>query len=289
MLVAEAGAFHAELTVAKLPGLTLVQGEERLPRVLEASIAAQRLVFRLAPQQGRDAVLNGRLDPPGTLRVGSGGVPWAARSTGPFTWTISSIGHGDLALRLAALGVTTRLPLGDQGECFRPAPAALARFTWLRAAALGLARENPGVLAHPVAAAFLDMQLGEAHVAVQSDGVTEVDRAAQRRGHAIMLRVEDYLAEHLTEPVAVSALCAVARCSTKTLEVLFQERLGMTPCRYLRARRLALARERLLAPNARTVAEVALDCGFWELGRFAVAYRAAYGERPSETLGRSTR
>jgi len=60
------------------------------------------------------------------------------------------------------------------------------------------------------------------------------------------------------------------------------------PGRHRRARRLTLARERLRRPGPQTVSEVALDCGFWELGRFAQAYRAAYGERPSETLRRRT-
>jgi transcriptional regulator GlxA family with amidase domain len=51
--------------------------------------------------------------------------------------------------------------------------------------------------------------------------------------------------------------------------------------------RLQAARARLLAATeADSVTAIALDCGFAHLGRFAVAYRRAYGERPSETLAR---
>jgi AraC family ethanolamine operon transcriptional activator len=44
----------------------------------------------------------------------------------------------------------------------------------------------------------------------------------------------------------------------------------------------------LSAHGPETVTAVAMRCGFRELGRFAAAYRATFGESPSETMGHSS-
>ena len=68
------------------------------------------------------------------------------------------------------------------------------------------------------------------------------------------------------------------------------ETFGPDPRAILAAdkRRLEAVRGALLAadPGRSTVADVAMRFGFWELGRFAGAYRARFGELPSATLRR---
>jgi len=74
------------------------------------------------------------------------------------------------------------------------------------------------------------------------------------------------------------------------LRSLCHEFLGLSPLAYVRLRRLNLVRAALLRsdPAIATVSGVARHHGFSELGRFAAAYRAAFGESPSTTLrGRS--
>ena len=60
----------------------------------------------------------------------------------------------------------------------------------------------------------------------------------------------------------------------------------MGPTRYLWLRRMHLARRalRMADPAATTVTEVATSYGFWELGRFSVAYRSLFGQSPSASL-----
>ena len=62
----------------------------------------------------------------------------------------------------------------------------------------------------------------------------------------------------------------------------------MGPVRYLWLRRMNQARHALLRadPAHATVTGIATAYGFWELGRFSVAYRGLFGERPSATLSR---
>jgi AraC family ethanolamine operon transcriptional activator len=60
----------------------------------------------------------------------------------------------------------------------------------------------------------------------------------------------------------------------------------MSPKRWVLAQRLQRARRALIEVRSAevTVTRVAMDNGFHQLGRFAVTYRQAFGETPSETL-----
>ena len=84
-----------------------------------------------------------------------------------------------------------------------------------------------------------------------------------------------------------SELRAAARQALeRKLRAACEEHLGMGPIRYLTLRRMHLVRQALLHshPSTATVTQTVTDHGFWELGRFSVAYRALFGETPSETL-----
>ena len=90
------------------------------------------------------------------------------------------------------------------------------------------------------------------------------------------------------EPLYMAELSAQVGASYWTLRECCLEYLGMSPKRYLWLRRMHLARRALRRANAEktTVTEIASDYGFWELGRFSVAYRSLFGESPSAALCR---
>ena len=103
-----------------------------------------------------------------------------------------------------------------------------------------------------------------------------------------MRRLENFLEANPDSTLHLTDLCAAAAASDRTLRILCQEHLGMSPTRYLWLRRMHLARRalRMADPTTATVTEIATSYAFWELGRFAVAYRSLFGETPSATLRR---
>jgi AraC-like DNA-binding protein len=100
-------------------------------------------------------------------------------------------------------------------------------------------------------------------------------------------RVEEWLDCHFTEPVGVEEMATVAGVSVRSMQSAFRRLRGCTPTEALVQRRLDHARRGLLAAMPGTnVTTVALDSGFFHLGRFAARYALTYGESPSQTMAR---
>ena len=108
------------------------------------------------------------------------------------------------------------------------------------------------------------------------------------RHDTIIVRFEEFLEANPDQPLYLTEICAAIGVAERTLRFACEEHLGMGPIRYLHLRRMHLVRRALQQadPSTTTVTRLATDHGFWELGRFAVAYRALFGESPSESLRR---
>lgn len=109
-----------------------------------------------------------------------------------------------------------------------------------------------------------------------------------RGGHVTTLprtvaKAREYALAHLSEPVSVGDLAAAAGVSVRSLQVAFQHDLGLTPMEFVRRERLSRVHADLTAGQG-TVTDAAYRWGFTHLPRFAAAYRARYGCRPSTTL-----
>jgi transcriptional regulator GlxA family with amidase domain len=104
-----------------------------------------------------------------------------------------------------------------------------------------------------------------------------------------MIRFEEVLAEHLSEPLHTTELCELIGVTERTLRSCCAEFLGMSPVRYVLLRRLRGARVALrdAAPDGVSLLELVRGFGFAELGRFEAAYRAAFSEAPLTTLQRA--
>ena len=100
-------------------------------------------------------------------------------------------------------------------------------------------------------------------------------------------KVDDYLEAAGSRPVHISEICAHLNVSRRTLHRAFLDVLGLGPMTYLRHKRLCAIHSVLRDSNpaTSTVAQVAIQHGFIELGRFSHYYHSLFGEYPSETLG----
>lgn len=150
---------------------------------------------------------------------------------------------------------------------------------------------SPGALEKSAVVKFVEQALIERLLAVSAADVSSRATGNRTPGSraSIMRRVDDHLRLMCSEAVDVADLCRAAGVSQPTLFRVFYEIVGIGPKQYLQMRRLHLARNRLMhdpEPNL-TVQTAAHDLGFWHLGRFGSAYRALFGETPSQTLRRS--
>ena len=103
----------------------------------------------------------------------------------------------------------------------------------------------------------------------------------------LVSKADEYLEAAGIRPVHVSEICAHLNVSRRTLHRAFYDVLGLGPITYLRHKRLCAIHSVLRDsdPAKITVAQVAIQHGFIELGRFSHYYHSLFGEYPSQTLG----
>jgi AraC-like DNA-binding protein len=104
---------------------------------------------------------------------------------------------------------------------------------------------------------------------------------------AAVRRTVEFIDTHADEPLTLADIVAASRIGPRALQAAFRRHRDTTPTAYLRRVRLERAHQELRAadPTAgATVAAVAARWGFLHPGRFAAAYRRAYGRTPQQTL-----
>lgn len=282
------GEYRAEATSVDLHRLRMQRGDESLPRVLIVSPSEDRAPIVFGTNQNQPAMhFDGRELPQHEIIVTGSGVPIHFRSSGACRWGSMSLTFKDLEAAVQA--VTGREFIAPFFTQFiRPPPAFLARLSSLDEAAGHLARTAPDILAQPEVARALEQGLVHAMVLCISGGETAETGSVHHRHTSIMRLLEELLEANSDRTLYLTELCSAAGVSERTLRACCQEHLGMSPTRYLWLRRMHLARRdlRIAGPAATSVTEVVTRHGFWELGRFSVAYRSLFGESPSATLRR---
>jgi AraC-like DNA-binding protein len=285
ILVTKRGEYRAELTSAVLHQLWIQANRTVLPHVARCSLARDRSIV-LFPGDARPVHHTGMELSPGEMMFNSLGSEHYHRMEADSHWRAMSLGPADLAAAGQVLaGVDLSAPLSNRRV--RPPPHLMSRLSRLHDATTQLAATVPDLLAHPEVARALEQELVCAMVrCLVADPATEVERNLARRP-SVMRRLERFLEQNENQALYIPEICAAINVTDRTLRSHCAEHLGMSPHRYLWLRRMNLAR-RALAASAppRTVTDIATEFGFYELGRFAVAYRQLFGELPSVSLRR---
>ncbi|MFB2583690.1 helix-turn-helix transcriptional regulator [Herbiconiux liukaitaii] len=96
----------------------------------------------------------------------------------------------------------------------------------------------------------------------------------------------EFLQHHAHEPITPADAALAAGLHTRSLQQATRRHLGLSPSLYLRNVRLDRVHDELRSadPCSTTVALVARDWGFGNLGRFSSTYSARFGEKPHQTL-----
>jgi transcriptional regulator GlxA family with amidase domain len=101
-------------------------------------------------------------------------------------------------------------------------------------------------------------------------------------------RAETYIETHWNEPITIARIARATAASARSIFYHFKSTRRQSPMSFVKQVRLEHAREMLENSGInRSVTEIAVDCGFGNLGHFAGDYLKRFGERPSDTLKRS--
>jgi AraC-like DNA-binding protein len=147
--------------------------------------------------------------------------------------------------------------------------------------------EDPRSVWSADAAAFWKRSIIEIMAAsILSNEPADEDDAAMLSARRIVGKVENYLEACGSRPVHISEICCKVHVSRRTLHRAFRDAIGIGPVAFLRCRRLCSVHSVLRSsdPATTTIADVAMDQGFPNPGRFSGYYHQLFDEYPSETL-----
>jgi AraC-like DNA-binding protein len=286
-VVTRSGKFHAEATRIDLHRVWMHRFDEKLPRIMRVTPSGARSLILFPTDPDHVMLANGVEASQQQIVMFGLRWPYYLRSSEGTGWATISVTPEDLAIASNAI-IGRELSPPNFMRRLKPPPSSLSRLIQLHKAASHLAKTTPDILAKPEVARSLEQALLEAFILCVGGAPSELERKVHRQRAKVMCRLEETLRTHSEEALYMADLCEAAGASYWTLRDCCQEYLGMGPKRYLWMRRMNLARRALhsASGNSTTVTEVATNYGFWELGRFSVAYRTLFGESPSVALRR---
>ena len=280
------GEFRAEVTQVELNQLWMARFHEKLPRIQTGVIKRGRKAFGFLTKANQPELYScGRPLSPGEIHVNNFEVTHH-KSGGDFSSATVSLPREELAAASVAI-VGREFPDTSARQFIRPNPKLMERLLALHEMVGQMAKTTPDLFAAAEVVRALEQQLVYTLVKCLTEGTVSTTTTGTLRHDLIVARFEEFLEANPNTPLYLTEVCAAIGTAERTLRIACEEHVGMGPIRYLHLRRMHLVRRALLrADSSTTVTRIATDHGFWELGRFSVAYRQLFGEVPSVTLKR---
>jgi len=283
------GKFCAELTQVSMNRLWIHGAHEDLPRVCIGAVKPYGAAIGFLTRANQPAMMHcGMVVSPGEIIVNDTDLMYR-RTEANCDWGSMSLSKEDLD---AACQVVTghEYAVSPLKRVVRPAPELMSRLLKIHEMVGQLAKTTPDMLSLPEVAQALEQELILVMIRCLTESASSETTAGGHRHDMIVARFEEFLEANPDQPLYLTEICAAIGVAERTLRVACVAHLGMSPIRYLSLRRMHLVRRALLRadPSTATVTRVATDHGFWELGRFSVAYRTLFDESPSESLRRPT-
>jgi AraC-like DNA-binding protein len=286
VLPTKKGRFDNKITKIRFDGLWMQRFRSSLPQVITITHKPDRRAITFLTESKSPTMQYCGIEAlPGDIVVNRCDVAH---------WRFDSdAGYGAMSLPTDELKVVVEAVTGREFSetqakyIVRPDPELMSRLLKLHEGVGQLARDVPDILEQPEVGRALEKQL--IHLMVRCLAVDAPETTLRGRRHdTVMVKLEEFLEANPNQPLYLTDICAGLGVAERTLRSACEENLGMGPIRFLTLRRMHLVRRSLLREDAKktNVTCVVTDHGFWELGRFSVAYRKLFGESPSETLRR---
>jgi AraC-like DNA-binding protein len=285
-VITRPGQFRAELTRIDFARVWMQRAEENLPHVLHMENAPRRAALIFVTEQGPSAMhVSGLPLSVGDVIAWDSGLSRHHRAASAGGWGSLTLKFEDHSTYCENI-LGRPLPTPSDPRLIRPPEPLARRLLDLHEAAGHLARTSPDLLTNREVARAIEQALVEVFISCLASGEASQPRSAYRNHVKVLRRLEQVLLTNPEQALYMTELCAAVGASYPSLRACCQEHLGMSPKRYLWLRRMHLARRALrsAAPETTTVTRAATELGFWELGRFSVAYHSLFGESPSITL-----
>jgi AraC-like DNA-binding protein len=102
-------------------------------------------------------------------------------------------------------------------------------------------------------------------------------------------KAQAFIESHLHEDIKLGDIAAATSVSSRLLQKAFSHHCGCSPMRFVTQTRLQQIRQKLEGASSNIkIVDVMMDYGFTQGGKFAKEYQQLFGEKPSDTLKRSS-